>query len=488
MKTPQIQHDPLSSRNKFIWILLLLLGGGTYFIGFKLPSTLSIKSAKEAGCPENIYSALGYTCNPFDIITSPILSMEIQDIKSSDQFLALQAVPILKNGANDQKITFHAEISILALGPENSIKKFFMRKAQTKVTFDCAQSTSGCVPETLGEVPNVEDSHYIFIVKFINNNVLEARVSDVRLAFVTFNPAFQEILSYVKYALFAVSIISWFLYRRRLAPLSSSQKSVEQKYVGFMAFLLILFNEPFINYVNINRDMSYTIVVVIITSAQTAVLTMLWLLIIERLASPDDEASSVAKVFIKVVGFTHFVISTISYWMLANDQVVNHLMDFQTDDDFIVLISRYYLYGFLGVVSFWTLIRLFQIIPKFGQLEWRDGTSLTFAFCYFLCYGFFLYGGNLQAINFKGPRVVLLYGVTTLYTLLFEIIYSPSLPELEEAEKARSYRATTEEKVEYGELDMSDSNNSRSKDPHGLRANDANKKQKSSVIVDDDDI
>jgi len=185
-------------------------------------------------------------------------------------------------------------------------------------------------------------------------------------------------------------------------------------------------------------------------SAQTALLTMLWLMIIERLASSEDEASSSAKFFIKVVGFIHFTVSFLSYWMLANDQVLNHLIDFQRDQDFFVTLSRYYLYGFLGLIAIWSLIRLVQIIPEFGQLEWRDGTSLTFAFCYFLCYAFFLWSGNLQAINLKGPRVIMLYGVTTLYTLLFEVIYAPSHAELAEAEQARTYQQT-EEKVEYGE-------------------------------------
>jgi len=488
MKTTQIQTDSLSSRNKWIWTLLLLIGGATYFIGFNLPATLSIRSAQQAKCPQDIYTSLGYECHEFDIIKSPILSMEIDNIKSTDQFLALQAVPVLKDGVQDQQITFEAETSMFALGPQRTIKRYFTRKAQRKVTFECSGLNHACTPETFAEISEVQDEHYIFIIKFINNNkVLESKVSDVRLAFVSFNPAFQDILSYMKWILFVTSIIGWFLYRRSLAPLSSSQRSGEQKFVGFMALLLILFNEPFIRYININRHMSYTIVVVLIMSAQTALLTVFWLLIIERLASTQDRASSTAKGFIKGLGFVHFIVSSLSYWLLANDQELNHMVDYQGDEDLFVVLSRYYLYGFLGFIALWTLIRLCHIVPKFGQLEWRDGTALTFAFCYVLCYAFFLYSGNLQAINLKGPRVIILYGITTLYTLLFEVIYAPSYAELEEAERARSYQ-TTEEKVEYGELDMSDHNNrSASKDSTGLRVNDANKNQKASVIVDDDD-
>jgi len=447
-----------SGRSKLIWVVLLALGGIVGFAGYNSPAALQIQNnSLKPSCPQDIYTQLGYKCGEFDAVSNPVLSMEVENIERSHHFLALQALPIISKEATSHKFVFDLEVSSFVVGQSQNILKTLSQKVIRKVTFDCP-SVNGqisCAPQTFEEVMGVTDSHYIFVVNILNANLIrESKVEDIRLAFVTFSPIFEDYLTYFKWALFVIAIVTAFFYQSRISALSSDLLSDQHKHIRLLGITLILFNEPFIKYTAMTGEFVFTAITVVVIAAQTAILTLFWFGFLQN-ASADEDKSPRTRGWIKLIAFVHFVVSTISYGVLASDQLQNPFTSLLDDPAPLLMLCRGYLYAFVAFTAIWSLIKLFQILPKVSELSWRNSNVLVFSFCYVVCYIFFMATGNLQATGLKSVRVIFLYGVTTLYTIILQVMYLPLSDEVEEAGKRRSYDSP-EQHHQYSDVNLDD--------------------------------
>lgn len=467
-----INKAEISTRTSVLWILLLVLGALTYLSAYVFPAAVEIKRNFPSECPQQIYSLLNYECKDFDIKTNPVVALEVNNTQAANQFISLETAPVqsLNNSADSIRIEF--EVSAFLVNENREILETFSKSTVKIMHFECDLQTKLCEPQTLAQVLNVKGGHYLFVVKFLNTqDIQDKQIEDMTLAFVTLNPTFTSYLAYFKWILFIASVVGFLVYRNSISHLGEDFNEGERKYVGWLGLALILFNQPFTQIPLLLTNLNYSFIVVIIMAAQTSILTFFWLTLIERLASSSDSISTATGIAIKLFAFLNFVLSAIVYGSLASDQSLHPLLDFQTDASFGVHLCRNYVYIFLATVAIWTLIRLVTILKNFKELSWRDSTVFTFTFCYFICYLFFVGSGTLQATNLKGPRVILLFGVNTLYTLLLQALYAPFELEKSESEKKRKYENKQAEE-QYGELDMSESEKGKSPDNIHLRTQD----------------
>jgi len=476
-----------SKRSTIIWIILLGLGALIGFAGYSSPPALQIQNNSVKSCPQDVYKKLDYKCGEFDAANNPVLFMEVENLQKSNHFLALQALPIIAKEATSDNFVFNLEVSSFVVGPTQNIVKILSQKVVKKVTFECPNVSGqrACAPQTFEEVMGVTDSHYIFVVNILNANLIrESKVEDIRLAFVTFSPAFEDYLVYFKWALFILAIITVLLYQIKTSGLSSDILTPQHSHIKLMGVILIFFNEPFIKYTALAGEFMFTSITVIVIAAQTAVLTLFWFGFLHS-ASSDDDENKRTRGWIKLVAFLHFIMSAISYGVLASDQLENPFTNLFEDPAPILTICRGYLYAFLAFTTIYSLAKLFKIVPRISELSWRNSNVLVFSFCYVLCYIFFMVTGNLQATSLRSVRVIFLYGITTLYTVILQVMYLPVSDEVEEAGKRRSYDLP--EKHQYSDINLDDmSGVVDDKDNVELRKNDRNKKAEKSF--DDDEV
>ena len=479
----------VSTRNKLIWLLLTVLGTVTYIAGYFFPQALKVNYQAPKSCPKTIYDVLGYSCDNFNTDTGSTFALEITNIVPENEFVALQGLVTLNNKAKGNDLPLQVEVSAYAVDDSYAIKAVYNVKDPRTINFHCASpsssSTAMCHPETFVEVVGLERDHYLFVVRFLNVDDSAAQMDSFRLVITSYNADFASYLGIFKIGLFAFAVIGFAIYKGYLSKISTEVTSSEQTYIGYMGLILILFDQPFFLYAPAEDNFFQDVYGVVTISAQSAILVLFWFVLVERLASADTLLSSGGKAFIKIFALIHFGASVVGYTLLAQSQSSNPEEDLGTSRNPLVELYRIYLIGFTAVVSLWTVIRLLRIVRKYKELDWRDSTSFTFSFCYVLCYLFFIATGSLQVTSYKGARVVLLFGITTLYSLLLQVIYVPFEHEIEESEKRRKYE-TPESAGQFGELDMSDASSPHIKnDKVQLRKADQNQRNKDSESYDE---
>jgi len=459
------------NRTKLLWIVLLGLGALIYTASYIFPPSLKIHNEllSISQCPKEVYQNLGYACGEYDQDGNPTFAMKMEDAKESDQFIHLDIVPTLNKrkpyqpenskGESSHWVSLSAEISVFAVTSKNDILRKFSQEKKT-LAFVCNEGEIDihCLPQTLANASDIKPSHYIFVLKIFNTKELQdQQVEEIKLSLISLNRTFQDYMTYLKWVLFILSIVSYIAYRGPVSVLPKGFASVEQTVVGLMGLAVVLFNLPVINVFD-HKKYNVSMFRVISIAIQNSLLILLWLFLIERLATTSKQkAPRKCRNIIKFIALIHFMVLSYVYGTLAHEQVNNILVNFNNTANPHLVQSSYYFMGFVAFISLWSLIRIFQILPNVRELDWRDSAAFTFTFCFVVCSLFFTWSHSFEVLNQKSTRIVLLYGITTLYTLLLQVIYAPLEGELEDAEKKRKYEHP-ETKAHYGDLDASEIN------------------------------
>lgn len=488
MKQTEETLNPSPSRSVLVWFILITLGGITFYARYNFVPALETHSTLLKNCPETIYSYLNYECGDFDIQSNPVIAMEITGVCPDHGFVALEAFPILAKGAALNTIDLELAINTFAVTENRQILNILQEEKNKILHFSPSSGDKPeYTPQTLSQVPHISHENYIVVIKILNNyDIQRAKVEDIKLGFITFNPTFENYLFYFKSFLFGVAVISWLIYTIKASSIPSEFVTSEQTCVKYAGFFLALFLQPFVGVSTFSQSLSYSLIFIGITAFLTTFIVSLWLYTIERLASDTYSVSSTAGSMITSFAVGHFILIMVTFGFLALDQSTTPLIEFQTDDYLAVTLCKYYVYIVLGVGALWSVIRVCQILPQIKNMDWRDSNAFTFSFYYILCYGFFLITGSLQVLAIKSERLVLLLGITTLFVVIMQAIVAPSGLESEEAQQKKKYDNPAV-KGAYDDLDMSDMSGRESKDQVGLRGQDVLQKRANAHEEDEDE-
>lgn len=443
----------VSTRNKLLWLLLISLGAITYLTGYYSVSAYQTRNQVLDECPRDICSSyLQYKSGPFDIKTNPVIAIEIKNLKMNNQFITLEAFPVVA-GKRNEDINLQVEVSSFAVDKNQKVIQVLTKKDHATVTYTpLEEGQKDYIPQPLARNGHVEHDNYIFVVRIINGEKLqEQQVHNLRLAFITLNTAYVHNLAYFKWFLFTIALVSWFLYRNKIAKFPKGYASIEQKKVGQLAFVLLLITQPFATYFSFGQTSSYEIFNVLLMATQGALLISYWFNLLERITAGSNGVSSTMKFAINFFAAIHLVVFAVISWILAQEQEGNPFLNASSQG---LTLYKYYSYAFIGIVSVWSLIGLVKSLGKLRELDWRDSSALLFSFYYILCFMVFMFTGSLQVEGSKGARVVLFFGITTLYTVLLQLLHAPFEYEVEDAEKRRKYD-NPEARNQYDDLDMS---------------------------------
>jgi len=372
--------------------------------------------------------------------------------------------------------TLNIQEGYYILDDEGNIIDYLREKNYRSIVFKCTfqeGQTPVCPVQTVTEFVPKTPGKLIMVIKLMKSYVLERKhINHVRVAIQTFNPSFLKFMSSLKWILLIVSIASLVQFKNSISLLPSEFLTNEQSFLIRAGYVLLLFNEPLLSYTapyymgQSKFSLFKALIAIAIMQAQSCVIVYFWLGLLQKLLTRRKVLTSRTKTIMKILMLIHFAISLVTYYFITIRQAESGIAnqpDPTSDYNLSVDFWKKYLYIVTAILIIWSAIKVRKIWSQIKELDSRDNLSFIFSLSFMICYLSYLGSGGLEVMNLNGPRVALLYGGTTLYIVLLQVVYTPFGFEIEEAKEKHKY-ANPQTKSLYENLDESEAETPASKE------------------------
>jgi len=464
----------ITRRNTYLWVIFVSLGGLIYIPSFWFPDVVLTCNQPMSACPEKVFEHIGYNCTDFYNRSNHIMAFEIDSFTSENILLQLKAMVVMKDTYRPRarplkklKPRLDIEENYFIVDENQNILKIIRERNLNSQLFRCMleDGVPVCPILTMTELLPKNIPGKLMLVTRLEKafELSDKHFRQVKIAFQTFNPKFLKYMSSFKWTLFLIAAVCYYFYRNGISHLSKHLLSPQQSLVSFAGITLLLFNEPLLSYTNAlfmeadTISLIKTCISIAVMQLQCCVLIYFWLNLIHNIASSQkDDISCFPKFIMRIFIVIHFCASCFAYYIFNLQQSDSGTLDELYSDpastlNHVTKTCEKYFHGATAFIIIWSLIKLFKVSRQIKNLEWRESLAFTFSFCFIACYLYFIGTGSLRNMSLQGPRIALLYGITTLYTVLLQLIYLPFESEIEEA-KDRHKHPSSPVKVQYKNL------------------------------------
>ena len=253
------------------------------------------------------------------------------------------------------------------------------------------------------------------------------------------NPKFTEFSFAIRYVFFVLSVLGCALYLWRLGKVPVEEKIPEQKMVGALSVLLIMFNDPFypITIMAPNPVSSYFSVFFVVNFM--IFVLFFWIIFLDRIHLEDGEKQTKVFEWKRIMfAFVTYILSLVLYVEYALDHLDN-LPIVPTHDllttRFIVLEIILLILVVCGFI--YIAFRYIKICMSIEEKLWRNEMFMFFSlFFLFTTLVIFVING-FRIHSYHGNRILLLYTEMNMYTFYMQYMYSVTGEEVERIDRGQ---------------------------------------------------